>query len=77
VTESHQNAAAGHHAMTPRSAIPAKPARAQTVINAAGGKFCHAELRVCEADSPKRGRVPAESCLAEQQVSGRFRERPC
>ena len=61
MTGSHQNAAAGHHAMTPRSAIPAKSARAQTVNNVAGGKFCHAELRVCGADSPKRGSVQAAS----------------
>ena len=57
MTDSHQNAAAGHHAMTPRGATPAKLARAQTVINVAGGKCCHAGLRVCGADSPKRGNV--------------------
>src|SRR5437660_12427873 len=35
----------------------AKSARAQTVNDVAGGKFCHADLRVCGADSPERGRI--------------------
>jgi hypothetical protein len=46
VTGSHQNAAAGHRAMTPRSAIANEVGASPTVINMAGGAFCHADVRV-------------------------------
>jgi hypothetical protein len=52
VTGSHQNAAAGH-----RRDDAAKSARAQTVIDIAGGAFCHAELRVCGSEDPMRSAV--------------------
>jgi hypothetical protein len=34
-----------------------KSARAQTVDDIAGGKFCHAELRVCRAEDPMRSAI--------------------
>jgi hypothetical protein len=49
VTGLHQNAAAGH-----RRDDAAKSARAPISDLVAGGAFCHADLRVCRADSPKR-----------------------
>jgi hypothetical protein len=40
-------------------------ARAQTVVNVAGGKFCHAELQFAGTDAPDRvasGIAPPGTC---------------
>jgi hypothetical protein len=65
VTESHQNAAAATGAMTPRSRR-----ERQTVINVAGGKVCHAELRVCGEPTPRSATARSVARLSARPEAG-------